>query len=57
MKKFCMSIITRAVVGGERMMVVVVVGRVREEEGEGTGKDGGEGRVRSKVGGEAEWSQ
>ena len=57
MKKSCMSIITRAVVVGERIMRLVVVERVREWAGEGRGKSGAAGRVRSKVGGLGECSQ
>ena len=52
MKKFCMSIMTRADLGGETMIGVVVVARVIEELGDGRGKSGGAGRVRSKDGGE-----
>ena len=56
-KKFCMSIMTRAVIEGEMMTGVVVVLSVIEDFGEGTGKVGGSGRVRSNKGGEGEWSQ
>lgn len=56
-KKFCMSIMTSADRVGFRRIGVVVVGRWRHVDGEGMGYEGGEGRVRSKVGGEGDQSQ
>lgn len=56
-KKFCMSMMTSAVFEGEIRVGVVVVGRAMESFGDGRAYSGGEGRVRSKVGGDDEWSQ
>ena len=53
MKKFCMSIMTRAVKEGDIITEDVVVERVMADLGDGTSYKGGEGRVRSNVGGEA----
>jgi len=52
MKKFCISMITKAVLDGEITIGVVVVERVIEELGDGRGKSGGVARVRSKDAGE-----
>lgn len=57
MKKFCISMITRAVLDGEMIIGVVVVASVIEELGDGRGKSGGAGRVRSKDAGETVYSQ
>lgn len=51
-KKFCISMITKAVLDGEMTIGVVVVQRVIVELGDGRGKFGGVGRVRSKDAGE-----
>ena len=48
---------TRAVLDGETTMGVVVVARVTDELGDGIGKSGGEGRVRSKDAGEEVYNQ
>ena len=56
-KKFCMSIITSAVFEGEITTDVVVVDREMESLGDGRAYSGGAGRVRSKLGGDDEWSQ
>ena len=57
MKKFCMSMMTSAVFGGEMMIGVVVVESCIEALLSGRAYSGGNGRVRSKVGGVEEWSQ
>lgn len=56
-KKFCISMMTRAVFEGEMIIGVVVVDREIESFGDGRAYSGGEGRVRSKLGGDEEWSQ
>ena len=56
-KKFCISMITKAVLEGEIMIGVVVVEREIDSFREGTGYSGGEGRVKSNIGGDEEWSQ
>ncbi len=52
-----MSIITIAALKGLMRMGVVVVESLNDEAGEGIGYSGGDGRVRSKVGGEDDQSQ
>lgn len=56
-KKFCMSMITKADLDEEMTIGVVVVVRDTEVLGEGRAYSGGDGRVRSNVGGEEEYSQ
>lgn len=56
-KKFCMSMITRALLEGSMTTGLVVVERETESLGEGIAYSGGGGRVRSKVGGDEEYSQ
>ena len=46
-KKFCMSIMTSAVLGGEKTIDVVVVKRETQSFGDGKAYSGGGGRVRS----------
>ena len=53
MKKFCMSIMTRAVRDGDSNTEDVVVESSMEDLGDGSAYAGGEGRVRSNIGGEA----
>ena len=53
MKKFCMSIMTKAVKEGDINTEDVVVHSFMEDLGDGSAYVGGEGRVRSNVGGEA----
>lgn len=52
-KKFCMSIMTRAVKAGEMITEVVVVDKRMDCSGDGIGNSGGDGLVRSKTDGEA----
>lgn len=56
-KKFCISMITSAVLEGETTIGVVLVDRGIESLGDGRAYSGGEGRVRSNFGGDEEWSQ
>lgn len=56
-KKFCMSMMMSAVFEGEMTVGVVVVDRKIDSFGDGTAYSGGEGRVKSKLGGDDEWSQ
>ena len=56
-KKFCMSMITSAVFGGEIRIGLVVVVIEIEAPDEGIGKLGGKGRVKSKVKVAASYSQ
>ncbi len=48
---------TSAVLEGEMTIGVVVVDRETESFGDGGAYSGGEGRVKSKLGGDDEWSQ
>ena len=48
-KKFCISMMTSAVFGGEMTIGVVVVAKEIESLGEGRAYSGGVGRVKSKL--------
>lgn len=53
-KKFCISIITRALIDGEMIMGLVIVDRDIDDVGDGRAYSGGAGRVRSNSGGDEE---